>query len=156
MGKKCLRCENVKSLDCFHNNKNKKDGKDSYCKTCHKQNRDAHKQHTQIVKHNYRQNNVQKCLLLSAKHRAKRKNIDFDLELCDITVPDLCPVLGIELFVGTNKITNNSPTIDRIDNSKGYIRGNVVVVSNKANRLKNNATIDEIEKLYNFYVGRNE
>jgi hypothetical protein len=40
-----------------------------------------------------------------------------------------------------------SPTLDRIDNSKGYIVGNVWVISMRANRLKSDATVDELMML---------
>src|SRR5262249_53413260 len=56
-------------------------------------------------------------------------------------------VFGIRLFTGQSKQKENSATLDRIIPSKGYVRGNVVVVSWRANHLKNNATPDEIRRL---------
>ena len=56
------------------------------------------------------------------KTRAKRKNISFDIEVEDIIVPNECPILKIPLHY---ECRENSPSVDRIDNSKGYIKGNI-------------------------------
>jgi hypothetical protein len=152
MDKKCLKCNQQKDLCYFHNNKNKKDGKDPYCKDCCKEYRLNNKKNIQITKKRYREKHLQKCLFLSAKNRAKRKNIKFDIEETDVIITEYCPILNIKLFVGDKFICENSPTLDRIDNEKGYIKGNIIVISNRANRLKNNSTLEEIEKIYNFYV----
>lgn len=90
-------------------------------------------------------------LLYHAKERAKKNNLDFNLEKEDIKIPDICPVLGISLKVNEGKLGPDSPTIDRIDNSKGYTKENILVVSHKANTIKNNATIDELFKVARFY-----
>ena len=89
-------------------------------------------------------------MINDARKRAKRKGIDFDLDQSDLIVPPTCPVLGIELFVSGGKRTANSPSLDRIDNSRGYIKSNVRVISFRANALKNDATIEELEKIVNY------
>ena len=82
--------------------------------------------------------------------RAKQKGLDFNLDPEDIVYPELCPLLGIKLeFATGNKPAAHSPSIDRIDPSKGYVKGNVWVISHKANTIKHNATLDELEKLVN-------
>ena len=81
-----------------------------------------------------------KLLLSLAKKRAKTKGIEYNLELEDLTVPSACPVLGIQIEVGQGKIIDTSPSLDRIDNSKGYVKGNVQIISNLANRMKNSAS----------------
>ena len=101
-------------------------------------------------KENHRKD-PRKLLLYLAKRRAKEKNLQFSITIDDITVPDICPVLGIPIFVGEGKSCPNSPSIDRIDNNKGYIKGNVVIVSLRANNLKSNASLEEMGKIYNFY-----
>lgn len=96
----------------------------------------------------WRINNPAKVLLSSAKQRAKRKGWDFNLTLEDIVVPERCPVLGILLFGrGHGVPMANSATLDRLDNSKGYVKGNVTVISWRANALKKDATVEEVEKL---------
>lgn len=76
---------------------------------------------------------------------------DFNLEPQDIVIPETCPVLGIKLALNT-KPQDDSPSIDRIDNSKGYIKGNVHVISFKANRIKNNATPEELMKVASYFL----
>ena len=81
-----------------------------------------------------------------AKTRATRKGREFNIEIEDIVIPDLCPVFGVPLV----EETEYAPSIDRIDSSKGYIKGNIQIISRRANLLKNNATIEELEMVINF------
>ena len=85
-----------------------------------------------------------------AKSRAKALGIAFALSVDDIPVPEFCPVLGIPLFPGTKTISDNSPSVDRVRLDTGYVPGNVRVISYRANRLKSNATIAEIERLLDY------
>jgi hypothetical protein len=82
-----------------------------------------------------------------AKRRAKDEGCEFDLELSDIVIPAYCPALGIPLVRGRGRICDGSPTLDRIVSSKGYVRGNVKVISYKANRSKSNLTPIELRLL---------
>jgi hypothetical protein len=61
----------------------------------------------------------------------------------DLDIPEYCPVLGCKLKLGYGKKLYSSPSIDRIDNSKGYIKGNVRVISHRANQLKSNMSVEE-------------
>lgn len=79
-----------------------------------------------------------------AKRRSEERGLEWDLELCEVMVPDVCPVLGIPLFFTVGRTTDNTPTLDRVDNTKGYTRDNVVVISYRANRIKNDSTLDEL------------
>lgn len=88
------------------------------------------------------------------KKRAKLKGFEFNLELSDIPeIPEFCPVLGIPIIPndGAHCPTDNSPSVDRIDSTKGYIKGNVHIISNRANRIKSDATIDELRMVLNDY-----
>ena len=123
------------------NKKAKERAKEFYYKNREKQ--------LQLRKERYR-NNLQKVLYDSAKKRAKRKNVPFNIEVSDIIIPDKCPVFGFDLVIGT-KDKQKSPSLDRIIPEKGYVKGNIIVVSLKANTMKNNATIEEIKNLYDFY-----
>lgn len=93
----------------------------------------------------WRKSNKLSSLLISAKSRAKKQNIGFDIKLDDFTegIPTSCPVLGIPIISGEGQKSNNSPSLDRIDNKKGYIKGNVRVISYKANRLKSDMALEE-------------
>jgi hypothetical protein len=98
----------------------------------------------------WRRGNPAKRLWYAARARAKDKGIEFDIVVEDVVIPKLCPVLGLPLK-WTGKQSDNSASLDRIDNSKGYIKGNVVVVSRRANGLKSDASLEELAKLASFY-----
>jgi 16S rRNA C967 or C1407 C5-methylase (RsmB/RsmF family) len=78
----------------------------------------------------------------SIKARAKIKNIDFNIEYADIVIPDKCPLLGVPFEVGKNNPYN--PSVDRIDPTKGYVKGNIEVISELANRMKSNANKEQL------------
>ena len=89
-------------------------------------------------------------LLNAARNRAKSKNLEFDITKEDIIIPKYCPLLNIELSVYGN--SDNSPSLDRIDNRKGYIKGNIWVISFKANRMKNTANPQELKLFCSNYL----
>jgi hypothetical protein len=89
-------------------------------------------------------------LLSRTKSRARRSGLAFDLTIGDIKIPAICPALGIPIICHGGPI-DNAPSVDRIDNSKGYSRGNVIVVSWRANRLKADGSLEEIVRLAAFY-----
>jgi hypothetical protein len=86
-------------------------------------------------------------ILQGAKDRSARDGVPFDLTEADIVIPVFCPVLGIELVIGTRGGSDASPSLDRFIPALGYVRGNVAVISNRANRMKTNATLEEHEAL---------
>lgn len=93
-------------------------------------------------------------LLSRTKDRALKQGIEFNITIDDIAIPDVCPMLGIPLFfsqkgsiAGKNP---NSPSVDRIDPKQGYIKGNVMVISWRANQLKNDSTLEEMEMIVAF------
>ncbi|MCA3173546.1 MAG: hypothetical protein ING25_10930 [Burkholderiales bacterium] len=85
-----------------------------------------------------------KVLLSTARKRARERNQEFNIELTDVVVPATCPLLGIPLAPGVGKIQPGSPSLDRIDSSKGYVKGNVWVISHKANIMKSDASMAEL------------
>lgn len=91
---------------------------------------------------------VEYRLLHSAKERAKEKGLPFDLVIEDIVVPEVCPLLGVTLVRSKVKGPRaESPSLDRIEPSKGYVKGNVWVVSYRANAIKQDATPEELERM---------
>ena len=104
-------------------------------------------------------NNPIPQILSNAKIRAKKKNISFNLTskyLMQIWPKNnKCPVFDFKFVSGTESGSgfkeNRSPSLDRININKGYIEGNVVIVSRLANKIKTDATIDQIKKVYDFY-----
>ena len=88
------------------------------------------------------------------KQSATKRKIPFSLTLNDLnnlSFPVTCPILGLELKFNKNKAADDSYSIDRVDSSRGYEIDNIVVISQKANRIKNNATSDELAKIEQFY-----
>lgn len=97
--------------------------------------------------------NPEKSLLTSAKNRAKRAGVPFNLELEDIQIPEQCPILGVQLVTKAGKRTDSTPSLDRKTPGKGYVKGNVAIISWRANRLKNDGTIEELEKIVAYMNG---
>lgn len=83
-----------------------------------------------------------------AKVRATNANLPFDIEVSDILIPEYCPILGIPLVVykGRSGGQPNSPALDRVDNGKGYVKGNIMVVSHLANMMKSSASPEQLKK----------
>jgi hypothetical protein len=96
---------------------------------------------------------VQKSLLYAARRRAKLSGIECTITEDDIVVPDRCPILDIPLERSKKKQQSSSPSLDRIDPSRGYVKGNVKVISYKANACKSNMTSQQIERLYQYVFG---
>ena len=92
----------------------------------------------------------------AAKSRAAQKGLEFTLTIDDVVIPEYCPVLGIKLSpsVGAGRISCRnflaSPSIDRIDNNKGYTPDNIQVISNRANQLKSNGSLHEFEQIIQY------
>jgi len=79
-------------------------------------------------------------LYRSAKKRALSKGLEFNIELRDIHIPKKCPILKVPLICSTRY----SPSIDRIYPDKGYVKGNIAIISTLANSMKANATPKEL------------
>ncbi len=148
VGKLCKSC-NMKLIEKEHRHKKIKENKLSIAEHC-KNYRDKYK-----LDDKYRLNQ----LLQQARTRAKNRELE-----CTLTIEDLieifpkdkkCPVFNIDLFWGTNGKGNrdNSPSIDRIDSSVGYTKDNVCIISWKANRIKSDATLAEIESILYYMKG---
>lgn len=89
--------------------------------------------------------NYQSHLFWEAKHRAAARGLEFNIDRADVIIPEYCPLLGIKItrIRGAGYVDSN-PSLDRIDSSRGYVKGNVQVLSNLANRMKSNASIDQL------------
>lgn len=93
-------------------------------------------------------------MFYNAKTRARKAGLPFTITLDDVVIPTHCPILGIPLFraKGRGGQAENSPTLDRVRPELGYVRGNVIVISNRANRIKSDATIKELRDIASFYA----
>ena len=79
--------------------------------------------------------------------RAKKKGLPFDISLDDLVFPDTCPVLGIPIRARSGAFSDNSPSIDRIIPALGYVKGNVAIMSYRANRIKCHASLAELKAI---------
>lgn len=97
----------------------------------------------------WRFKNRERAIFGQLRARARREGIEFTLTLEDIVVPENCPVLGIPLSWG-GPVSRNTPSVDRIDNNKGYVKGNICIVSLRANSLKSDASLEEMEAILDY------
>lgn len=88
--------------------------------------------------------NIIHNMVSNAKERATKKGLDFNLEDKDIVIPNVCPLLNVPFILGEKGNYEYTPTIDRIDNTKGYTKDNIWVITKKANSMKNSATLTEL------------
>lgn len=94
---------------------------------------------------------LQRRLFDNAKHRANTKGIPFDITIDDIVVPDVCPVFGVP-FVWGDGINDYSPSLDKVIPKLGYVKGNIQVICTLANRIKSNATAEQVEKVLQYLL----
>lgn len=93
------------------------------------------------------------ALMREGRRRAKEKGLAFTLKLKDLHIPDECPVLRVKMERNKGHVNTNSPTLDRIDSTLGYIPGNVRVISWRANNLKSNLTLEQLERMVAYVKG---
>lgn len=98
-----------------------------------------------------RENDIAYYLWKDARYRAKKKNLPFNIEVSDISIPEKCPIFGRSLSVSRGRASEWSPSLDRIIPEMGYTKGNIVVVSHRVNCIKTNATVDELKAIADFY-----
>lgn len=162
----CNSCQEILTeKNCYQSNDKKYKNRRGFlhkCKSCQYEyskkymESDKAKELHRLSEAKRRLSNREKYLWTNAKRRAELKGLDFNIELSDIIIPETCPVFGTPMIgsAGENKrgIYNPkklySPSLDRIDSSKGYIKGNIIVISNRANALKSDATLEELKMIY--------
>jgi hypothetical protein len=156
-------CRQEKSKEEFNSDKSRKDGLSLKCKKCAseynrqryakkaekikaqvKEYRTRYPEKISANKRRYYIENLPMMMLKSAKIRSAKENIPCTITVDDIVIPDYCPVLNIALVPSSRRSRDESPSLDKIDPDKGYVPGNVQVISNKANTMKSNATSKEL------------
>jgi hypothetical protein len=135
LGRVCKKCREYKPYPEFHKHSGCVNGFNTVCKLCRKP----------VSKRNYHKNSQEYNIWHRAKTRAKLKNIPFNIEISDIIIPEKCPIFNSYFEVGNHK---TCASIDRIDSTLGYVKGNIQIISNRANMLKGDANLKEIEQLY--------
>lgn len=92
-------------------------------------------------------------LIKLVRARALKKGIPFDLVASEMEWPSHCPVLGVELdYAASFPPPDNGVSVDRIVPEKGYVKGNVQVMSWLANRMKSNATADQMRAFAKYVI----
>lgn len=142
----------------YHKHKNDpefREKREKYRKLYEKKNRkritqknaEWRKKHPNSQKDSYykcKLSNPEKFLLRQAKNRAKNKNLEFNLKLHDIVIPEKCPIMDVKLEYIPHQYSDYSPSVDRIDNTKGYTKDNIQIISSIANRMKWTATKEQL------------
>ena len=174
-GKTCIKCKEHLPLSEFFKHNIEKDGLDRQCKSCYKIYRDnacvfkrwfaTKKSH---AKRPYKKGNLKQSIQFTIKpedipgvkirevittsrrsYESKdRKYVSWEA----VEYPKVCPVLGIKLDWGMNGLNGNCPSLDRIDSTKGYIPGNIIIMSNLANAMKSNATPEQLNQFCRYYL----
>lgn len=165
--KKCTVCGRELPLDSFYKGSGKF-GRQSRCIECDKEiHASEHYKELRKESRNLRrkysssdnerdkqklledENSYKKYMVRSAKQRALKKGLDFNITYEDFEIPERCPLLGIPLIkhVGDGNAKDDSPSLDRIKPELGYIKGNVWVISRKANEIKNNVNSDTLKTI---------
>lgn len=157
----CNRCRKYLPFDMFNKNSANKDKLSSHCKVCDKISQEKTKRKTVQQRLDYGRkyqaekrkdfNYRIKMLVNASKQRARLKGIEHNITVEDVLelypVDGKCPVFGITLEFGNAGFRDNSPSIDKIDPNLGYTKDNIQIISWRANRLKVDATIEELELL---------
>ena len=86
-------------------------------------------------------------LLKGSRSNSKKRGQEHTITETDLHIPECCPLLGIKLDSSLPLRAHGLPSLDRIDNSKGYVPGNVWIISFYANRLKSDATLEQMKML---------
>lgn len=95
-------------------------------------------------------------MLMEAKRRARERNIEFNLDASNLTLPNLCEVCGVTMKTFTGqKFKSDAVSLDRLDNSKGYIYGNVRFICLECNRWKSDCTESWRFRAIADYIDRN-
>lgn len=138
----CNKCLMIQPYSEYYANSKSPDKKTHMCKTCYREY--EHRRRTPEFwekKRQYRKESPEKFMYWRAKKRAIEYNLPFNIELSDIVIPTHCPYLKIELtnIQGKGRQPFN-PSLDKIIPELGYVKGNIEIISNKANIMKSNAT----------------
>ena len=106
----------------------------------------------QQMKH-WKANHQERYMINKARFRAKKRGVPCTITGIDVFIPSFCPVLGVPLYWGDKQKSDNSPSLDCFIPALGYVPGNVFVISMRANRLKGDATLAEVEKILSWMRG---
>jgi len=132
-GEKCTRCKECqKASVAEYRNRQRVNGKIP----------------SELYGYRTRKDNIENYIYQVAKQSAKKRGLDFNLDISDIVIPDVCPIFNTPFKNETRTGRNpRAPSIDRKDSTIGYVKGNVEIISWRANFLKSNGTAAEFKQL---------
>lgn len=149
--KTCPRCKETKPLtpEFWYRLTSSKQGFQAYCKPCKNALSRPHREKGWEVARAKRRTPKGRIsrIIQETRSRCKKSGLPFDLTPEDLSIPEVCPVLGIPIRLDNSRISDTSPSLDRLIPEKGYVKGNVAVISQRANVIKNCGTAAEHEAI---------
>lgn len=89
-------------------------------------------------------------MIIGARSRAKKHNLPFNITKEDVVIPERCPVFGTKFNLSNTEMSDDSPSLDKIIPSKGYVKGNICVISSRANTLKRDGNLNEFIQIVKY------
>lgn len=162
--KVCSKCGKEKAISDYHKSKLGRLGTRKDCKECVGKRLKKHREDNlekYVIKEKLKRNKERdtfegriRKMYHAAKSRAKKYNREFTIEIQDLIdiypITNKCPILDLELKWNCDGVKDTSPSLDRIDSTIGYTKNNIQIISVRANRIKNDATVEELEKILNY------
>lgn len=137
----CRVCASKKSLAYYHANEHVKKRQNALQKT------PKHRERKRLIMRRIHDRDPQKAMLDVVKRRSVKQGRTFALVSSDIVIPEVCPCCSVKLVRGDKRVTTTSPSVDRIENSKGYLPDNIWVICNRCNMLKGDASPVELRRI---------
>lgn len=148
----CTGCSSEKVIDAFVVNKRHRAGRANWCRACMKRLWQRPENLARRIER--RDADWPYSLTIECRARARKRGLPFNITKEDLVVPEFCPVLGIRLQPRQGRLADNCPTVDRVNPAKGYVKGNVAVISWLANRLKSDCAEPAIFEAIATYMRR--
>lgn len=161
----CRSCHRELPLSAFNKNCETRDGHKSRCRECDAayfqakykdpEWKEAHSLRAKRRRERLKREDPKKLwshdTYQNAKQRARRGGFVFSLTVSDVLarVVDTCPLLGLPLVYTGDEFRSNTATLDKKHPHKGYTPDNIGVISHRANRLKSDSSIEELQTLLN-------
>jgi hypothetical protein len=158
----CKKCKNLQAREYYVNHEEsiklqRQEFKKENLVSIKEKNKNYYHSNKEDIRIRARARNINRkevVILTKAKQRAKERGLEFNLTIEDIIIPEVCPVLGIPIIRDLSKLNENSPTLDRVDNTKGYVKGNVCIISHRANVIKSYGSLEEHQKVIDYIKSR--
>ena len=146
--RECDMCHELKPFPEFYKQKGgKRFSTIRNCKECHKRyqrEQRVRNNSSDVEYHSIREN------LNGARKRAKKYGYPFDIVIEDLMpFPTHCEIFDIELTYGENN-KHSGASLDKVIPSLGYVKGNVKIISSRANNMKGDSTLDDLKNMIQY------